>query len=269
MNKKAAGIVLVVVLILAGGGVWYLSSDRNTVKKPALWGMSNPPEVANLTWTSAGNVQVARATLQNAPEFYGEFESDLAKLGYAMDMGNWSSTECQWSVWSSEHWNRTYYIAYSSNKFLAIRGPYNAVMNATNTNWLCHRPKGSTLLNSPSPQKTAEQEALLMLVGMMRQGINASPANWTGPLPDWYLSKVSFRVDVGRGVDVLILMYTSEDQMKYAEYLLKKEDKNLRILEDSEGQYYDIIVLKGDPMDVNTVVKLIQNEGSAANSTLG
>lgn len=250
--KKA--LALVAILILAGFIYWkYYYIEP--VPKPSLWGFHDPPVLINMSWEKLGSVEILTINSENASGLYGKTMQQLQNLGYSMTQGNWSKLTCQWSLWESK--NRTYYIAYNGSKFLAVRGTSEGVLNASAKEWLCGKPSGSSIVVAPSPWKAAEILALGLGKEFMERNISIAPANWSGPLPDWYLAKFSFKAKVGDGVDVLILVYSEEDQVKYAEYLLKKADK-LRFLESDAGQYRALIVLKGRRTDVDKVVEIIQ-----------
>jgi len=261
LRGLAAGI-LMVILIASIGGAWWYWHETSAPKKPPLWGLTDPPASNNLTWTDDGKVQIARANMKNAPRFYGQFQEELLKLGYSMMMGNWSTTKCQWSVWNSGIHNRTYYIAYEGKKFVAIRGDYVDVMNAAEKNWLCQNPANATSLVTPSPETEAKIIGLRIGNVLMQQHVNVAPGNWTGPMPDWYLGKFSFKIDYGNGVEALILVYTSTEQAEYAAYQLRRKDPGLEILGDYGGQYSSLLVLKGRPEDVRAIVKIIQSSGN-------
>ncbi len=271
MKGLTAGILAVILIASIAAG-WYWVEKPEAPKKPALWGLHDPPLGKNLTWSGDGDLQVARATLRDAAGFYGDFEGQLIDLGYSMMMGNWSSTKCQWSIWDSGVHNRTYYIAYNGSRFLAIRGRYPKVMKEAEKIWLCQNPSNASPMGTPSPESVAR--AVGLKVGGLLSAANASvePANWTGPMPDWYLGKFSFKANIGNGVDVLILTYTSREQAEYAKYLLEREDKSVEILEDYGGQYYSLIVLKGAPKDVRIAAEIIKRGSGVeepGNSTSG
>ncbi len=248
-------LALVSILILAGLIYWQYYYIK-PVPKPEIWGYGDPPVLINLSWEKVGSVDVLNMTSENASELYGKVIQQLQDVGYSMTQGNWSKVTCQWSLWESK--NRTYYIAYNGSKFLAVRGPYDDVMKATGKTWLCGRPRNGTITSSPSPWKTAEAVALSIGSEFMKRNITISPANWSGPLPDWYLAKFSFKVNIGEGVDMLILVYSSEDQVRYAEYLMKKKDRSLRFLRSDGGNYYVLIALKGRDVDVERAIEIIQ-----------
>ena len=260
MDKKILGAVVLVAVILGAAFMWYSRAENEVVPKPEEWGLKDPLVANNVTWVQMGNVQIANETFPRAPNFYGEMQKELLNLGYSMIMGNWSNISCQWSVWESFTMNRTYYIAYSGEHFLGIRGPYVDVMNAAGKHWLCQDPSNSTTLVTPSPETAARGISLQIGDKMMKQNISVEAANWTGPMPDWYLGKFSFRINYGDGVEVLVLTYTTREQAEYAIYLLKKAEGDLEILRSYGGQYYSIIVLKGNKNDVALVVKLIQSQ---------
>jgi hypothetical protein len=260
MNVKkllAGGVIVLLLISLAL--VWNQGGESKKPEKPPLWGLVDPPLSENLTWIADGNVELANATISNAPGFYGELESQLLGLGYTMFMGNWSSTKCQWSVWNSVSHNRTYYIAYSGNRFLGIRGSYVDVMDALGKEWLCQDPSEARPIAAPSPETMAKAISLQLGDIFMTHNITIGRANWSGPMPDWYLGEFSFRADVGKGVDVLVLVYTTRDQAEYAVYQLAEKAHGLRILKSYGGQYYSLIVTKGDPKDVDKAVRIIQS----------
>lgn len=257
MNKKLIGAV-VAVLILAGFLYWeyyYIPP----VPKPETWGRTEPQVLENLSWEKMGSVEVLNASVSNAPELYGRAIGELQKLGYSMVSGNWSSKTCQWSYWTGRE---AYYLAYNGTRLLAIRGSPGDVLNATESLWLCGKPLDSNPLPSPSPWKAAEAMAISLGNKFMKHNVTVVPSNWTGPLPDWYLAMLSFRVNVGDGVEVLILVYSSEEQVKYAEYLIKKRDRSVRFLRTDGGEYYILVVLKGRKADVERAVEIIQKPGS-------
>ena len=262
MKKLLAGAIIA-ALIISAVFLWNQGAESKKPEKPPLWGLTDPPLSENLTWSGDGRIQVTNTTLKDAAGFYGDFESQLIDLGYSMLMGNWSSTECQWSVWNSAVHNRTYYIAYSGSRFIGIRGSYIDVMDAAGRGWLCQDPSKARPLVTPSPDSEAKALSLQLGGLFMAQNITIKPANWSGPMPDWYLGEFSFRVELGRGVDVLVLVYTRREQAEYAAYQLEERDKGLRILKSYGGQYYSLIVLKGAQEDVERVVFIIQNSGSA------
>ena len=262
MKRLTAGILVVILIASLGAVWWYRGYETNVPKKPPLWGLRDPPASNNLTWSNNGNVQIARASMKNAPRFYGQFQEELLRLGYSMMMGNWSTTKCQWSVWNSGIQNRTYYIAYDGEKFLAIRGDYVDVMNATGRYWLCQNPANATPIVTPSPETEAKVVGLQLGNVLMQRNITVGPENWSGPLPDWYLGKFSFKINFGNGVDALVLVYTSTTQAEYAAYQLRKKDPGLEILGDYGGQYSSLLVLKGRSEDVRAIVKIIQSAGN-------
>ncbi len=252
--KRLITIVLAVAVIL--GFVYWDYYYIKPVPKPELWGFHDPPVLINMSWQKNGSVEVLSLTSGNASTLYGKVMEQLQNIGYSMSQGNWSRLTCQWSLWESE--NRTYYIAYNGSKFLALRGSYDDVIKATNRVWLCGKPKNGTLVSSPSPWKAAEALALSLGSELMKYNISIDQATWNGPLPDWYLAKFSFKIKVGTGVLALILVYSNESEVKYAEYLLKKRDRSLRFLESDAGQYRALIVLKGREADVERVIELIK-----------
>ncbi|WP_145955359.1 hypothetical protein [Thermococcus henrietii] len=254
MKKAVAGIILAVSLL--AGLVYWEYYYVAPVPKPKIWGYTDPPSLVNMSWEKSGGVEVINATLKNASEVYGEVIGELSKIGYSMVSGNWSSIKCQWSYWSNR--KKAYYIAYNGTRFLAIRGAPNAVLNASEEHWLCGKPLDASPLPSPSPWKLAESEALALGTKFMKNNITVSRTNWTGPLPDWYLAKLSFEAEIGDGVEVLILVYSSDTQVKYAEYLMKKKDRGLRFLVSDAGDYTVLMVLKGRKADVNRAVEIIQ-----------
>ncbi|NJE54894.1 hypothetical protein [Thermococcus sp. 21S9] len=258
MNKKIIGAV-VAVLILAGFIYWeyyYIPP----VPKPEMWGYNDPPALINMSWKTLGQVEVINESIPNAGELYGKTLAELPEVGYSMVSGNWSNEACQWSYWTSR--TKAYYIAYNGTRFLAIRGKPEDVLNATEEYWLCGKPLDSNPLPSPSPWKVAEAMAISLGNKFMENNVTISPANWTGPLPDWYLAKFSFRVNIGDGVEVLILVYSSEDQVKYAEYVMKKKDRSIKFLRNDGGDYYALIALKGRKADVDKAIEIIQKPGS-------
>ncbi len=260
MDKKIISTLILVALVFGAVFIWYSRAENESVPKPNEWGLTDPPAANNLTWAQIGGIQLANETFPEAPSFYGEMQKELLKLGYSMVMGNWSNISCQWGVWENIMKNRTYYIAYSGEHFLGIRGPYINVMDAAEKHWLCQDPANASIMVTPSPESTARAISLQIGDIMMRQNISIAPHNWTGPLPDWYLGKFSFKIKTGKGVEVLVLTYTSREQAEYARYLLKKAERDLKILRDYGGQYYSLIVLKGNKNDVAMVVKLIQSQ---------
>jgi len=251
--RKALAIA--VLLLIAGGIAYWKHGYVKPVPKPGLWGFHDPPVLINMSWKKLGSVEILNVTSENASELYGTALQQLQDVGYSMTEGNWSSLECQWSLWESK--NRTYYIAYNGSKFLAVRGPYEDVMKTTEETWLCGRPGNGTIISSPSPWKAAEALALSIGSELMEKNVTIEPANWTGPLPDWYLAKFSFRAHLGDGVEVLILVYSNESQVRYAEYLMKKREK-LKFLESDAGQYVALIVLNGRSGDIDEVLSILK-----------
>lgn len=251
--KRLLAVVLAVAVIL--GVVYWDYYYIKPVPRPKMWGYNDPPVLINMSWQKNGSVEVLSLTSKNASALYGKVMEQLQNIGYSMSQGNWSRVTCQWSLWESK--NRTYYIAYNGSRFLALRGSYDDVLNATGRMWLCGRPKGGTLISSPSPWKAAEALALSLGSELMKYNITIGQATWEGPLPDWYLAKFSFEIKVGDGVLVLILVYSNESEVKYAEYLLKKKDRDLRFLESDAGQYKALIVLKGRKADVDEVLGIL------------
>ncbi len=256
--RKLLALIVVVVVVASGAVVWEYSNRREKPQRPTLWGLTDPPAADNLTWSGKG-VQVAEESIGNAARFYGEFETELLDLGYSMLMGNWSNVSCQWSVWDNPIFNRTYYIAYSGKRFLGIRGREEDVLRAAGSRWLCQNPSNASTLLTPSPQREAMALSLKLGALFSNKGIAVKNAEWRGPLPDWYLGKFSFRAEVGEGVDVLILVYTKEDQAEYAAYELRKADHSLRILRSYGLRYHALIVLNGSPGDVERAVAILQN----------
>ncbi len=255
MRRLALGIIL--VLFLLAGTVYWRHNYVEPVPKPEIWGLSDPPSLANMSWEKRGTADVLIFEGQNAPRLYGEVLEELQDLGYTMLEGNWSRTECQWSLWEGR--NESYYIAYNGTRFLAIRGPREDVLRTSSREWLCGRPSGSSIAVVPGPWKAAEILALALGSKLMERNVSIAPANWTGPVPDWYLAKFSFRANVGEGVEVLILVYSSKDQVKYAEYLMKKEDRSIKFLRNDGGNYYALIALRGRKADVDKAVEIIQS----------
>ncbi len=273
MKRLTAGILVVILIASLGAVWWYRSNETSIPKKPPLWGLHDPPAGNNLTWQTEGKVQMAEVTMDNAASFYGDFEGQLIDLGYSMMMGNWSSTKCQWSIWNSGVHNRTYYIAYNGSRFLAIRGHYPDVMKATEREWLCQNPSNASPISAPSPEVEARAVGLKLGSTFMAANASIEPANWTGPMPDWYLGRISFKVNIGSGVEVLILTYTSREQAEYAAYQIREKNESVEILRNYGGQYYTLIVLKGAPKDVSIAAEIIRR-GSAVvespgNSTPG
>ena len=252
--KRAVGIVAVLV-VLAFIAYWEFYYVK-PVPKPEIWGYTDPPSLVNASWEKSGSVEILNETMKNAGEFYGTILSQLSQIGYSMVSGNWSRKDCQWSYWTRQ--DKAYYIAYRENSFLAIRGEPEDVLNASDEHWLCGRPLDSNPLPSPSPWKIAEAMAISLGSKFMKNNITTKPSNWTGPMPDWYLAKFSFKANVGNGVEVLILVYSSEDQVKYAEYLMKREDRSIKFLRSDGGDYYTLVALKGRKADVNRAIEIIQ-----------
>jgi len=256
--RRLLALIVVAIVIASGAIVWEYRNRGEKPQRPDLWGLTDPPAAGNLTWSGEG-VQVAEESIDNAARFYGEFEAELLDLGYSMLMGNWSSVSCQWSVWDNPVFNRTYYIAYSGRRFLSIRGREEEVLRAAGSRWLCQNPSNASTLLTPSPQREAVALSLKLGALFSNRGIAVRNAEWRGPLPDWYLGKFSFRAEVGGGVDLLILVYTKEDQAEYAAYELKKADHGLRILRSYGLRYHALIVLNGSPEDVKRAVAILQN----------
>ncbi|WP_456422875.1 hypothetical protein [Thermococcus sp.] len=252
-GRVAVTVVLTVLLVM--GGLIYREHKTKPVPRPPLWGFHDPPVLINMSWEKLGEVEILTITSENASGLYGKAMQQLQDIGYSMTQGNWSELTCQWSLWESK--NKTYYLAYNGSKFLAVRGPYDGVMKATKKTWLCGRPKNGTITSSPSPWKAAEALALSIGSEFMKKNVTISPSNWTGPLPDWYLAKFSFSVKLGKGVEVLILIYSNESEVKYAEYLMEKREK-LRFLESDAGQYKALIVFKGRAEDVDEVLSILE-----------
>ncbi len=264
MRRRLTAGILVAILIASLATGWYWIERPKTPKKPALWGLIDPPLSENLTWTGKGDLQVANATLKDAAEFYGDFEGQLIDLGYSMMMGNWSSTKCQWSIWNSGVHNKTYYIAYDGSRFLAIRGRYLQVMEKAGKDWLCQDPSNASPISAPSPESEAKAMGLKLGGIFMTANVSIGPANWKGPMPDWYLGKFSFKVNIGKGVEVLILTYTNRAQAEYATYQIERKDGSVKILKDYGVQYYNLIILKGAPNDVNTAAEIIKRGSEVA-----
>jgi len=219
---------------------------RPSPEKPPLWGLSDPPALSNFTWENRSGTEVL--ALNSSPRLYGVTLEELRELGYTLVSGNWSSRTCQWSYWTSGA--RAYYVAYNGTRFVAVRGdPYLVLETAQNIT-PCN--SGGTAVPTAGPWKTAEETALSLITLFLENNVTVSPANWTGPLPDWYLAKFSFRANIGDGVEVLILVYANDEQAKYAEEFL--EGTVLR----TEGEYYVLIVLRGRKADVNRAVSIIQ-----------
>jgi hypothetical protein len=257
MEKKGKIIGLIVAVGLIIGSLAYLEYNRiEVVAKPPLWGLSDPPALANFTWASRGGVQVLNVTLQSAPRLYGDSIEELKLLGYALNSGNWSGTKCQWSLWVKS--GRAYYIAYEGDHFLAIRGDFNDVMTSTEKEWLCGKPLDATPIKAPTPEMILMKHALQIADTLSKRNITVSAGEWSGPLPDWYLAKMSFKAEVGKGVEVLVLLYSAEDQVRYAEYLMKKQDHGLRFLEGDAEDYRVLIVLKGRKADVGEVEGILR-----------
>ena len=255
MRKKVVAGIILTVVVLAGLVYWeyyYVAP----VPRPAMWGLHDPPTLANMSWEKSGSVEVLNFTSGNASSIYGRTIQELQDIGYAMTQGNWSQLTCQWSLWESK--NRTYYVAYNGSRFLAVRGPYEGVLNATSRTWLCGKPRNGTIVSSPSPWKAAEALAISIGSELMEKNISVGPANWTGPKPDWYLAELPFRIDVGDGVTVLILIYSNESEVKYAEYQLKKADRGLKFMESDAGQYKALLVFKGKAGDVDRVISILR-----------
>jgi len=258
MDRRILGAVSLILVIVGALIMMHSKNEVKVVPKPPYWGLIDPPVANNLTWTPERSVEIANETLANAAELYGEFQRELLNLGYSMVMGNWSNTSCQWSVWESVSLNRTYYLAYSENQFIGIRGSYPEVMDAAGKHWLCQDPSTARALVTPSPESVARAISLQIGEKMIEQNLSVEQANWTGPLPDWYLGKFSFRIDAGNGVEVLVLTYAQREQAEYARYLLEKSDRKLEILRNYGGDYYSLVVLKGREKDVTLVVKVLQ-----------
>ncbi|WP_456368738.1 hypothetical protein [Thermococcus sp.] len=257
MEKVTKALILVVFIGLIAGSFVYIKYERiEPVEKPALWGLSDPPSLSNFTWMSEGGTQVLNVTLKKAPEVYGNAIKELKLLGYALDSGNWSSSECQWSLWVKS--GRAYYVAYRGSRLLAIRGKFRDVVKATEKKWLCGRPLDSTPVKAPTPEMILLKHALQIGNTLMKHNVEVSPGNWTGPLPDWYLEKMSFTAKVGEGVEILLLLYSSDDQVRYAEYVMRQRDRSLRFLEGDAEDYRILIVLKGRKADVGEVEGMLQ-----------
>ncbi|WP_297516341.1 hypothetical protein [Thermococcus sp.] len=258
MKRLVAGIIL--ALFIFAGVVYWKYYYIEPVPKPQIWGYTDPPSLENMSWEKMGPVEILNETTENAGGLYGSVLSELSKIGYSMVSGNWSSKTCQWSYWTRG--TKSYYLAYNGTKFLVIRGETGAVLNASDEHWLCGRPLDSGPLPSPSPWKVAEAMAISLANKFMENNVTTIPANWTGPMPDWYLAKFSFKANVGEGVEVLILVYSSDDQVKYAEYVMKKEDRSIKFLRNDGGDYYTLIALKGRKADVDRAIEIIQKPES-------
>jgi len=255
--KRTVGILVAIMLL--GGFLYWEYYHIKPVPKPSIWGYTDPPILTNMSWEEAGGVEVLEETVPQAGEVYGKVMEELMEIGYSMVSGNWSRKDCQWSYWVGR--TKGYYIAYNRTQFLAIRGKPEAVLNASEKTWLCGKPLDSNPLPSLSPWKVAEAMAFSLANKFLKNNVTTVPANWTGPMPDWYLAKFSFKAEIGGGVEVLILVYSSEDQVKYAEYLMKREDRGLKFLRNDGGDYYVLVVLKGKKSDVKKAVEIIQNPG--------
>jgi len=249
-------VALVLLLVLTAGVLYWKYYYVEPVPKPKFWGYTDPPALINMSWQRDGAVEVLNLTTENASRLYGELLSQFQRIGYSMSQGNWSSVACQWSLWDSR--NRTYYIAYNGSRFLAVRGPYEDVVKFAEGEWLCGKPSSEVMLPTPSPWKVAGVLAVSIGNALMENNVSVSPAAWNGPLPDWYLAKFSLEVNVGSGVSLLILIYSNESEVKYAEYLLRKADRGLRFIESDAGDYKALLVLKGNRKDVERVMNLIE-----------
>jgi len=257
MKKLAAGIIMALFL-LAGAVYWkyWEGYHIQPVPKPKIWGYTDPPSLANMSWKNVGSVEMIRENVSTAGALYGKTLLELQEIGYSMVSGNWSEKTCQWSYWTRG--DKGYYIAYNGTAFLAIRGNNGAVLNASEENWLCGKPLDAPPMASPSPWKLAEAMAVSFANKFMKNNFTITAFNWTEPLPDWYLAKVSFKAEVGDGVEILILVYSDRDQVEYAEYLMKKADRNLEFLRNDGGDYYALIALRGNRDDVEKAVEIIQ-----------
>ncbi len=253
--KRVLGAIIAIA-VLASALYYWGRDEVKPVEKPALWGLTDPPALTDMSWEKTGNAEVLKVENGSAPQLYGEVIAELQDLGYSMSSGNWSGTECQWSLWERAG-GKAYYVAYNGSTFLAVRGSSSGVLNETRREWLCGRPSGSFIASAPSPGKAAEVLAIGLGKELMDAGISIGQANWSGPLPDWYLAKFSFEAKTGDGVQVLILIYSREDQVRYAKYLLRKADRGLRFIESDAGQYRALIVLKGRKADVERVLSII------------
>ncbi len=253
--KRVLGII-VVIAVLASALYYWERDELKPVEKPALWGLTDPPALANMSWEKTRNAEVLKVENGSAPQLYGEVIAELQDLGYAMSSGNWSRTNCQWSLWERAG-GKTYYVAYNGSTFLAVRGKSSGVLNETRREWLCGKPSGLFIASAPSPWKAAEVLAIGLGKELMDANISIGQANWSGPLPDWYLAKFSFGAKAGDGVQVLILIYSKDDQVRYAEYVLRKADGSLRFMESDAGQYRALIVLKGRKSDVDRVLSVL------------
>ncbi|AMQ19097.1 hypothetical protein A0127_07920 [Thermococcus peptonophilus] len=251
---KIIGLILAVLIVLSA--VWYWEYYRiEPVPKPPLWGLSDPPVLDNLTWVKVGDVEIANTTTQAASRVYGDSLKQLKLLGYSINSGNWSNISCQWSLWVKAE--KAYYLAYNGTHFLSIRGKPNDVINATEEHWLCGRPLDSSPIKSPTPEIILLRQTMYVANKLMENNISVGAGTWTGPMPDWYLSKMNFKVNVGDGVEVLMLLYSSEDQVKYAEYLMKKEDRGLHFLQGDAEDYRVLIALKGRKADVRKIEEIL------------
>ena len=253
--KKVLGVIISIAILASAFYYW----ERNGIKpveKPDLWGLTDPPALADMGWEKTGNVEVLKVENGRAPQLYGEVIAELQNLGYAMTSGNWSGTDCQWSLWERAG-GKAYYVAYKGSTFLAVRGSSSGVLNETRREWLCGRPSGSFIASAPSPGKAAEILAIGLGKELVDAGISIGQANWSGPLPDWYLAKFSFEAKAGNGVQVLILIYSGEDQVRYAKYVLMKADRGLSFIESDAGQYRALIVLNGKKADVKRILSII------------
>jgi len=252
-------LAVIFITFVAVGVVNYLpngggSEGKGSVKpgeKPALWGLTDPPILQNVSWERKGKVETATLPGNMAEKL----EEQLWALGYYQVYANWSN--CRWTIWSGR---RTYYVGETGNGILVTRGSWKAVLEWVNETSKCGKPEWATTVIGPSPEKALAYTTSTIGNTLEKNGVVVISTEWDGKIP-WNLSNYSLRA--GK-VKILILIYATEGQVNFARSLI--EGKTLCI---SALGYKALIVLKGPEDKVEVAFKLMEKTLGNGNTLCG
>ncbi|NJE49108.1 hypothetical protein [Thermococcus sp. 9N3] len=260
MKGKYRILAIIVITLIAVGVVNYLpkggemGQEEESVKpveKPALWGLTDPPLLENVSWERNGNVEVT--TLPR--NLTGKLEEQLRALGYYPVYANWS--DCRWTIWDGR---RAYYVGETEGGILVARGELKAVVEWVNETSKCGKPGWKTTVIGPSPQKALSYTASLIGDALEKDGVIVVPSEWNGKIP-WNLANYS--LEAGK-VKILILIYATDEQLEYARSLL--EGKTLCI---SALSYRALVVLDGPTGDISRAYDSIESVANTRGASCG
>ncbi|WP_297074153.1 hypothetical protein [Thermococcus sp.] len=248
--KGTHRILAIVIIALISVGIanyspkgWESRMGENVepAKKPALWGLTEPPVLQNINWEREGNVEVATLP-RNAG---GKLETQLKALGYYPVYANWST--CRWTIWTGK---RTYYVGETGSEILIVRGSLEDVIEWADENSHCGKPGPMTKVIGPSPKKALSYTVSLIGEGLEKDSKIAVPYKWDGKIP-WSLANYSLRTG---NVSMLVLIYATEEQLDYARSLVEGKTLCTHAL-----GYYALLVLNGPEGGVSRAYNSIED----------